>query len=268
MSDPPSAPAGAHYTLPNAWERAEQRLALLGQAYDPKSIALARDLGVAPGWRCLEAGAGGGSFARWLCAATAPGGRVLAVDADPRHLTDLPQLGGEVAQLDLVADDLPERAFDFVHTRLVLLHIAQRDVVLEKLAGAVAPNGLLFLEEDDALGAPEQVTGAYGQVWQYFRRGSEAAGLNATWARILPARLQALGFHDVTANAEIPFFAGRSTLAQFWSLTWVQARDLLLAQGATAELIDAARAELDDPRRWFRAPATVRVWGRATAERG
>nr|WP_245668735.1 hypothetical protein [Nocardia xishanensis] len=67
-------------------------------------------LGVKAGWRFLEAGVGGGSFARWLCSAALPGGRVLAVDADPRHLADLPGLGGEVAQLDLVANDIPERA--------------------------------------------------------------------------------------------------------------------------------------------------------------
>jgi hypothetical protein len=41
------------------------------------------------------------SFARWLCGATSPGGRVLAVDADPRHLVDLPDRGGEVAQIGL-----------------------------------------------------------------------------------------------------------------------------------------------------------------------
>lgn len=60
---------------------------------------------------------------------------MLAVDADPRHLDDVPELGGEVAQLDLVADDLPQQEFDFVHTRLVLLHIAERDRVLARLVG-------------------------------------------------------------------------------------------------------------------------------------
>src|SRR5580693_1989069 len=94
----PSPPPNPHYTLPNDWEFADERLALLGAAYDPASIALAQRLGMRAGWRCLEAGAGGGSFARWLCSATSPGGRVLAVDADPRHLADLPHRGGEVAR--------------------------------------------------------------------------------------------------------------------------------------------------------------------------
>lgn len=63
-------------------------------------------LGLRRCWHCLQSGAGGGSFARWLCAQARPAGRVLAVDADTRHLGDLPALGGEVAQLDLVAGDL------------------------------------------------------------------------------------------------------------------------------------------------------------------
>ncbi|MEU2258619.1 class I SAM-dependent methyltransferase [Nocardia xishanensis] len=142
-SSPTSSPGDRYYTLPNAWDFADERLALLGAAYDSGSIALAQRLGVKAGWRCLEAGAGGGSFARLLRSAALPGGRVLAVDADPRHLADLPGLGGEVAQLDLVANDIPERAFDFVHTRVVLLHIADRDIVLERLARALAPGGVL-----------------------------------------------------------------------------------------------------------------------------
>ncbi|WP_084536303.1 class I SAM-dependent methyltransferase [Nocardia yamanashiensis] len=122
------------YTLPNDWDLAGERLALLGEAYDAESVSLATRLGVGVGSRCLEAGAGGGSFARWLCSAVLPGGRVLAVDADPRHLADLPARGGEIAQFDLVADELPPSAFDFVHTRFVLLHIAERDEVLRRLA--------------------------------------------------------------------------------------------------------------------------------------
>lgn len=46
------------YTLPNDWSLAEERLSLLGAAYDPGSIALAQQLGVSPGWRCLEEGDG------------------------------------------------------------------------------------------------------------------------------------------------------------------------------------------------------------------
>ncbi|MFI6865983.1 class I SAM-dependent methyltransferase [Nocardia sp. NPDC050406] len=258
-----SGPTSPSYTLSNAWDFAEERLALLGAAYDADSIALAQRLGVGAGWRCLEAGAGGGSFARWLCGATAPGGRVLAVDADARHLRDLPGLGGEVAQIDLVAEELPSGAFDFVHTRFVLLHIAQRETVLEKLVGALAPGGILLLEEGDGLGVREEMPGAFGEVWRAFAQSTEAAGANQSWARSLPSALGAHGLIDVEADAQIPMFRGGSPMAHMWSLTWVQVAETLVAQGISREVIAAARAELDDDQRWFYAPPTVRVWARA-----
>lgn len=258
-----SAPQDPHYTLPNDWDFAAERLALLGAAYDPASIALAQRLGVGAGWRCLEAGAGGGSFARWLCGVALPGGRVLAVDADPRHLSDLPGRGGAVAQLDLVADELPESAFDFVHTRFVLLHIAQRDIVLQRLARALAPGGVLLLEEGDGLGVLHEMPGAFGEVWRAFARSSETAGANQAWARNLPTHLEALGLVDVQANAEIPMFRGGSAIARMWNLTWVQLHETLIAAGVAPTVIAAAQAELDDEQRWFYAPPTVRAWARA-----
>src|ERR1700726_1277250 len=214
----PPLPPNPHYTLPNDWEFADERLALLGAAYDPPSIALAQRLGVRAGWRCLEAGAGGGSFARWLCSATSPGGRVLAVDADPRHLADLPDLGGEVEQIDLAADELPEREFDFVHTRLVLLHIAQRDKILERLARALAPGGLLVLEEGDEFGGLDEMGGAFGDVWRVFARSTQIAGANQAWARDLPVHLEALGLVDVEVDAEIPISRGGPPLRRCGNL--------------------------------------------------
>ncbi|MGW0324237.1 class I SAM-dependent methyltransferase [Nocardia sp. NPDC003183] len=260
---PTSSPRKPHYTLPNEWDFANERLALLGAAYDPESIALARRLGVGPGWRCLEAGAGGGSFARWLCDVALPSGRVFAVDADPRHLTDLPHRGGEVARMNLVTDELPQGAFDFVHTRFVLLHIAQRDTVLQRLARALAPGGVLLLEEGDGLGVLDEMPGAFGEVWRAFARSTETEGANQAWARDLPAQLGAVGLIDVRAEAEIPMFRGGSPMARMWNLTWTQAHETLVALDVSPEVIVAAQAELADEQQWFYAPPTVRAWGRA-----
>lgn len=252
-----------HYTLPNDWELADQRLAMLGAAYDPDSIALALRLGVGAGSRCLEAGAGGGSFARWLCQAALPGGRVVAVDADTRHLNDLTDRGGEVAQVDLVAGSLPEGQFDFVHTRFVLLHIAQRNEVLERLVCALAPGGVLLVEEGDGLGVTDAMPGAFGQVWRAFSHSTELAGADQSWARNVPATLESLGLVDIQAATEVPTFRGNSPLARMWELTWIQVRDMLVSVGVSDEVITAAQLELQDGRQWFYAPPTVRAWGRA-----
>jgi SAM-dependent methyltransferase len=188
---------------------------------------------------------------------------VLAVDADPRHLKDLPDRGGEVAQIDLVADELPDGPFDFVHTRFVLLHIAQRDDVLQRLARSLAPGGLLVLEEGDGLGVLNEMPGAFGQVWRAFARSTEIAGANQSWARNLPVQLESLGLVDVQATVEIPTFRGGSPLAGMWSLTWVQVHDKLVECGVSPEVIATAQSELEDEHRWFYAPPTVRAWARA-----
>src|SRR5260370_470282 len=59
-------PTTSTYPLDNAWEHAQPRLRALERIYDPASTRRLEALGVGPGWRCLEAGAGGGSVTRGL----------------------------------------------------------------------------------------------------------------------------------------------------------------------------------------------------------
>jgi len=201
--------------------------------------------------RCLEAGAGGGSFARWLHTRT---GDVVAADLDVRLLEPLDEL--DVWQLDLVADELPREAFDFVHTRLVLIHIAERDAVLRKLVGSLRPGGLLMLEEDDIHPILATATGAYRESWLAFWAYMTRAGVDAEWARGLPERLAGLGLTGVGAEIDGRIFPGGSTTARFWSMTWLQ-----VLPDDTA----AGRAALEDSAHWFIGPAKVVAWGRRPA---
>jgi ubiquinone/menaquinone biosynthesis C-methylase UbiE len=70
-------------------EAERQRLALLQEYYDPRTIARLENLGVAAGWRCIDVGAGGGSIAQRLAERVGPTGSVLAVDLDLRLLEPL-----------------------------------------------------------------------------------------------------------------------------------------------------------------------------------
>src|SRR6516164_7895571 len=63
-----------------------QRLALLTQFADAITTRRLTELGVGPGWRCLDVGAGDGSVARWLAGRVGPRGRVVATDLNPRFL--------------------------------------------------------------------------------------------------------------------------------------------------------------------------------------
>lgn len=135
---------------------------------------------------------------------------------------------------------------------------------MQRLIRALAPGGLLVLEEGDGLGVHKEMPGAFGQVWQAFARSTEAAGANQAWARDLPTHLEALGLVDIHAEAEIPMFRGGSPMARMWSLTWAQLHESLMAHGIPHNTVATAQAELEDEQRWFYAPPTVRAWGRAS----
>jgi SAM-dependent methyltransferase len=250
------------YALPNAWEQARRRLALLEACHDPASIHRAEALGVGEGWHCLDAGAGGGSFARWLARRVGDTGSVVAVDLDVRLLEQAATPGLEVRQLDLVADELPRDAFDLVHTRLVLIHIPERERVLRRLAAAVRPGGVLVVEEDDIFPIAATADPAYRVAWRAFMGRMEAAGVDGEWARWLPERLGALGLAGVEAELVGQLFNGGADPAQFWSLTWLQVREDIVATGVPGAVVDAGRAALEDPARWSYGPAKVVAWGR------
>lgn len=58
------------------------RLRLLEEYHDPLSSGQLDAIGVGEGWRCLDAGAGGGSVTRMLAERVGRTGSVLAVDLD------------------------------------------------------------------------------------------------------------------------------------------------------------------------------------------
>lgn len=137
--------------FPNDWPEARMRLSVLEACHDPASRRRATALGAGPGWRCPEAGADGGSFARWLARRVGKEGAVVVADLDTRHLRDLADPHVEVRQVDLTAEDAVERgAYDLVHTRLPLMRPPARDTVLERLRAALRPGGVLLLEEQQA----------------------------------------------------------------------------------------------------------------------
>jgi ubiquinone/menaquinone biosynthesis C-methylase UbiE len=191
MTTTPEAEYTPTYTLDNAWRAARQRLQFLEQACDPLTQQRLDRVGVGAGWHCMEVGAGGGSVVRMLCDRVGPEGSVLAVDLEPSLLADLERPNLEVRKLDVVVDELPEASFDLVHTRAVLMHIAQRDEVLPKLVRTLRPGGILLLEEMGLTCAFESD--------DIFRRSLDAmyrpivetgAGMDLFWADTLPNPLE------------------------------------------------------------------------------
>ena len=129
-------------------EREQTRLLTLARWRDPRTIRVLSELGVTQGWNCLEVGAGSGSISRWLADQVHPDGRVLSVDIDLRFHCD-PVPGMEIKQLDIVRDPLPDAAFDLVHARALLMHLPEREEVLDRFVAATAPGGWIVVEDGD-----------------------------------------------------------------------------------------------------------------------
>ena len=232
---------------------------MLELAHDPATTRRTLELGVKTGWRCLEVGAGRRSIVRWLSDVVGPPGHVLAIDIDTRFVNELSNGNVEVHRVDVVTEPLPNAQFDFVHTRLLLMHLRERDEILVKLISALRPGGWILCEENDSFPIIGAATGNYKEAWISFIRGMEAPGVNPTWVRTLPSLLEQLGLKNIRTDVDVPFFRGGSAEAEFWKLTWIQSIDRVVASGASRDVIDSALALLDDASVWLHGPAMVSV---------
>ena len=264
MTTPATPPA--EYQLDNAWEHARTRLAALELIHDPATTRYLEAIGVGPGWRCLEVGAGGGSITRWLCDRVGAGGSVRAVDLDTRFVEALDASNLTVDRLDLTTSELPQGAYDLVHARFVLCHIGAREQVLDGLVASLRPGGWLLIEDpsdhaDRAFGPK-----LHGEILTRISEGFVANGASSmSWGRTLPAQLQRRGLVEVAAESRVALVEGATPGTDFLRLTAVQLREQAMAAGTSADEIDEWQALLDTPGEWFGTWANVAAWGRRPA---
>jgi SAM-dependent methyltransferase len=257
----------ATYTLDNSWEHAKRRLARLEQYLDPITRRRVSMLGIQQGWRCLEVGGGGGSVAAWLCEQVGPNGGVIATDINIQFLEQIKHANFEAQLHDITSDILPEGAFDFVHTRWLLHHLPEPELVIRRMIDALRPGGWLLLEEVDFF----PVLTSSSPVYSHFMTALtgtivRASGRDCFWARALPGLVAGTGLSQVGSEGDFAVLQGGSPIAEFFFLTAEQMRDRMLASGAiSAERLDEALTLLKAPDFWAFAGAGVAVWGQRPA---
>lgn len=263
MTATPDTEGTPRYTLDNRWRAARERLNLLETAFDPYTVQHFDKVGVGPGWRCLDVGAGAGSVARMLAERVGADGHVLAVDLEPTLLANLAGPNLEVRRCNVVTDDLPEGEFDLVHTRVVLVHIAERDDVLPKLVRALRPGGVLLLEEIDLTPA-FQMEGVIRQALEAVYQPLIQAGAALFWANSMPGWMAAAGVEDVRSTVDRMTFAGQSPLAQFFQMTFLQFIEAFTLGDTERMALEDGRALMLQPEGRYDAWDLVTAWGRRT----
>lgn len=227
------------YLLANRQRGAAARLEALGELFDDTTSRHLTRLGVGPGWRCWEVGAGGRGVPEWLAERVGSDGLVLATDLDTSWL-GAGDATLRVLRHDVGVEDPPETGLDLVHARLVLTHVPRREAALAAMVGALRPGGWLLVEEADPGLQPLLCPDEYGPAQQLanrLRRGfrSLMAGREAdlAYGRTLPRRLRDLGLSDVGADAYFPITSPAATRLEI--ATVEQIRDRLVAAGLATD---------------------------------
>lgn len=255
------------YVFDNAREQARQRFTSLEACYDPVTIARLTELGVRPGWRCLEVGAGSGSIANWLADRVAPGGSVVATDIDTRWIGAVRD-GVQVLQHDILNDELPEAEFDLVHARLVLLHLPQRELALANIQRAMRPGGLLLLDEFDCtwrpvLAADDDDAAVFGKVIDAMHGLLTAAGADVAWGRHAYRGVREAGFVELGVRGFSEAWTGGSTGCRLDQANLTQVRDKLLDAGLVTEAeLDTVFRLSEDPGFAVSSYFMLSTWGR------
>jgi SAM-dependent methyltransferase len=255
----------------DAVENASTRFAALSALFDAGTRRHLMDRGVGPGWHCLEVGGGGGTIARWLCGQVGRDGRVVATDIEPRFLHDptLPNL--EVRQHDVTTDPLLAGAFDLIHTRMVLIHLPERDEVLLRLRRALKPGGWLVCEELDRVSAPADPIASPGEIalktHEAMGRLNMDQGVAGRYGRLLFGRFRALGLEELGAEASMTMAYAGSWGARLLRASYERRRRAMIDAGYVTEeefASDLARMETDDFMMPF--PLLWSAWGRRPQE--
>jgi arsenite methyltransferase len=136
------------------------------------------ELGLRPGDRVADLGAGGGYFTVHLARAVAPAGTVYAVDTDPDMLAGLSALArkaglGNVVTVKAEPEDpgLPETV-DLVFLVNAYHHLSDRPAYVARIAHHLRPSGRVAIVEP----GPARLLFGHGTAHETIRSELEAAG--------------------------------------------------------------------------------------------
>ncbi|MEU7146028.1 class I SAM-dependent methyltransferase [Nocardia sp. NPDC046473] len=230
----------------------DEHVTCLAEVLDSATFASLNLLGVQAGWRCLEVGGGAGSVAAWLRRRVGEQGHITVTDIDTSHLESVPELdcaNVTIARHDVRYDPLPVDTFDLVHSRLVLGHLDEREVVLETLTKSLRPGGWIVLDEFETVLPPVvmQTPGPaeealYRRVIARITDIIKHAGMDHEWGHRVYGCLIDLGMEEVMAEGAFRACPGGTAGMRLHHVVTRRLERVLLSAGLTSEeLVDFRR---------------------------
>jgi SAM-dependent methyltransferase len=187
-----------------------ERLRLVTRVMAPSTTELLDRVGVAHDADCLDVGCGGGDVTLEL-ARRAHAGRVVGLDLDEAKL-EIARGEARTAGVDNIdyrCQDLrnldPEPAYDVVHARFVLSHLADPQAAVDGLVRVLRPGGaLIVVDIEKAATLCEPPHPSFKRYIELYALAARARGVDPDIGPRLPAILAAAGCQDVRVNVVQP----------------------------------------------------------------
>ena len=250
------------YALDQNFAQERERLAGMEALWDTGSRALLDELGITAGWKCLEAGAGGGSLAKWMADR---GAHVTAIDIDTRFIDPLACDSIDVRRVDLREDELPADEFDLVHARLVLEHLSERREILDRLVASLRPGGWIVVEDYDwsSYGFVDDSSG-FGEIADAVMGFMANAGFERDYGRRVVSDLEAAGLTDIRGEGRARMIDSTSPGFDFFRLSYESLRSAVVKAGLVSQdQADAAASGFEGHGRML-TPLMIAGIGRRT----
>ncbi|MFF4214153.1 methyltransferase domain-containing protein [Streptomyces sp. NPDC001796] len=242
------------------------RLERVAALTDPATVRYLEQIGVREGWTCAEVGAGAGSIARWLSNRVGHFGKVHAIDIEPGYMEGVTAPNLEFREQDITTTPLQEGSYDLVHSKILLMHLADRERVLGEFAKALKPGGYLLVEEADIrsiqrVDPPSPLlTRAAAALETFFYFGGADPGYGM---KLLPA-FRRTGLTVLGSDCQLTAVQAGSPEIQTIVLSLAKLAPMIVKAGLMGQKeVEAAFDELQRPSDTvIYTPITVSVWGR------
>jgi SAM-dependent methyltransferase len=253
-----------------------ERLRIQAEAWEPEVEIWLDQIGVQPGWRCVDLGCGPMGILEPLSRRTDWSGRVVGVENSPAQAEDARQFvrdnrleSVEVLTASPYDPPLECGTFHLAHTRFLLASLGREEELLNEMLALVRPGGIVALQEPDAASwncypsrpgfrrLVSAIQDAYAEAGGDFNAGRRTFGL-----------LRKLGLADVQARAAV--VAERGAGKPFRSALLHEANAVrklilegdILSQPELDKAIAEVKQALDDPNTLVLSYTVTQVWGR------
>ncbi len=246
------------------------------QVYADEAVELFDLIGIDARSAAIDVGCGVLGVVQLLAERVGADGRVVGLDREARMVEFGRQLAAqhglavEFVQADATASGLPDRSFDLVHARTLLLNVQNPQQILAEMVRVAKPGGVVAVQEPDAASwscdpphpafdiLREAILSAYRRTGKDFNIGRRIARL-----------LRDAGIDDVRIRATARVTRSGEYYQTFLLAIASLVREVIVQAGElTADQFDsyaaALRAHLEAPGTITCQPLRWQAWGRVS----